>query len=147
MAMAVAVKTTPETASQQPLNCLAVGSLVGTLYVLVSLAVVYAIPVVWRAWLSPTLRSSAGVFVDAALEIVVVLGVAAWLILFGRRLIGSNAPHGIRAGIVFGLIGVLIIGLVTRAIGAALETGLGDSGRVVGLALTAVVGVALLVAG
>jgi preprotein translocase SecE subunit len=145
MAMAVAVKTIPET--QQPLNRLAVGSLVGTLYVLVCLAIIYAIPAVWREMISRTLASSAGVFVDAALRLLVTLGVAALLILCGRRLIGANAPHGIRAGIIFGIVGVLVIGLLTRAIGTVLEKSLGESGAMLGMVLTVAVGVTLLVAG
>jgi preprotein translocase SecE subunit len=143
MAMAVAVKTTPETAPQQPLNRLAVGSLVGTLYVLCCLAIIYGIPVLWRE----AVGSVAGVFVDAALRFLVMLGVTALAILIGRRLIGPNPPPGIRAGIAFGIVGVFVIGLITRAIGAMLETGGGANGAVVGIILTAAVGVGLLVAG
>jgi preprotein translocase SecE subunit len=145
--MAVAVKSTPETAPQQPLNRLAVGSLVGTLYVLGCLAIIYSIPVAWGEVLSPALVGAAGVFVDAALRLLLTLGVAVVLVLLGRRLIGSNAPHGIRAGICVGIIGVLVIGLFTRAIGAMLERNLGENGAIVGIALTLVIGVALLAAG
>ncbi len=144
--MAVAVKSTVETASQQPLNRLAFGSLVGTLYVLACLAIIYAVPIVWRDTLSQAVANAAGVFVDAALRFLVMLGVAALAILIGRRLIGANPPHGIRAGIAFGLLGVLVIGLVTRGIGALLERGGGENGAVVGIALTASVGIALLIA-
>jgi preprotein translocase SecE subunit len=147
MAMAVAVKTSPETAPQQPLNRLAVGSLVGTLYVLGCLAIIYSIPAVWGEVLSPAMVGAAGVFVDAALRLLLTLGVAAALVLLGRRLIGQNPPHGIRAGICFGILGVLIIGLFARGIGAILERNLGENGAIVGIALTAVVGLALLVAG
>src|SRR5438128_602185 len=119
--MAVAVKTSPETAPQQPLNRLAFGSLVGTLYVLVCLAIIYGIPVFWRETISQTMASVAGVFVDTALRFLVILGIAALAILIGRRLIGPNPPHGIRAGIAFGIVGVLVIGLITRALGAILE--------------------------
>jgi preprotein translocase SecE subunit len=147
MAMAVAVKTTPETAPQQPLNRLAVGSLVGTLYVLGCLAIIYGIPVLWGEAISPVLANAAGVFVDAALRLLLMLGVAVLLVLLGRRLIGLNPPHGIRAGIGFGIIGILLIGLFTRGIGAMLERNLGENGVVAGIALTAAVGVALLVAG
>jgi preprotein translocase SecE subunit len=145
--MALAVKTTPETAPQQPVNRLAVGSLVGTLYVLGCLAIIYAIPVVWGEVISPVLAGALGVFVDAALRLLVMLGVAALLVLLGRRLIGSNPPHGIRVGICFGILGVLIIGLISRGIGTMAERNLGENGAVAGIALTAVVGVALLVAG
>src|SRR5260370_18947173 len=121
MAMAVAVKTTPETAPQQSLNRLAFGSLVGTLYVLACLAIIYSLPVFWGEKISQTVASAAGPFVDAALRFLVVLGVAALAILIGRRLIGPNPPHGIRAGIAFGLVGVLSIPLFPRAFAAMLE--------------------------
>src|SRR5690349_17410401 len=97
--MAVAVKTTPETAPQQPLNRLAVGSLVGTIYILGCLAIIYGIPVLWGEMLSPALIGTVGVFADAALRLLVMVGVAALLILFGQRLIGPNPPLGLRAGI------------------------------------------------
>ncbi len=145
--MAVAVKTTPETAPQQSLNRLAFGSLVGTLYVLACLAIIYSLPVFWGEKISQTVASAAGPFVDAALRFLVMLGVAALAIWIGRRLIGSNPPHGIRAGIAFGIVGVLAIGLFTRAIAAMLEKTGGENGTVVGITLTAAVGVGLLIAG
>jgi preprotein translocase SecE subunit len=145
--MAVAVKTPPETAPQQPLNRLAVGSLMGTIYVLVSLVILYAIPAIWGEVISPTLVSVAGPFVDGVLRVLVLVGVAILLMLLGRRLLGSSPPHGIRAGIFFGTVGVWLIGLFTCAIGAVLEKNLGENGAVVGLVLTAAVGIALLAAG
>jgi preprotein translocase SecE subunit len=147
MAMAVAVKTTPETAPQQPLNRLAVGSLVGTLYVLGCLAIIYSIPIVWGETISPALVRTAGIFVDGALRLLLILGAATVLVLLGRRLTGPNPPHGIRAGICFGILGVLIIGFITRGVGGMLQTNVGENGVIVGIALTALVGVALLVAG
>lgn len=145
--MAVAVKTTPETAPQQPLNRLAVGSLVGTVYILGCLAIIYGIPVLWGELLSPVLVGAAGVFVDAALRLLVMLGVAALLVLLGQRLSGPNPPAGLRAGICAGLIGVLLIGLITRGIGALLERSVGENGALVGILVTVAIGIALLVAG
>jgi preprotein translocase SecE subunit len=145
--MAVAVKMTPETAPQQSLNRLAVGSLVGTVYVLVSLAIIYVVPVVWGELISPTLVSAIGPFVDGVLRVLLVLGVAALLVLFGWRLLGPTPAHGIRAGIFFGTVGVVLIGLFTCAIGAGLERNFGPNGGMVGLGLTAAVGLVLLIAG
>src|SRR5207245_656029 len=81
MAMAVAVKSTPETARQQALKRLAVGSLVGTLYVLGCLAIIYSIPVAWGEVISPALVGAAGALVDAAVGVLVTLGwwPARWL--------------------------------------------------------------------
>jgi preprotein translocase SecE subunit len=146
MAMAVAVKSTVETAPQQPMNRLAVGSLVGTLYVLACLALIYAVPILWQDTISQAVANVAGVFVDAALRFLLMLGVAALAILIGRRLIGANPPHGIRAGIAFGIFGVLVIGLFTRGIGTLLEKSVGENGAVVGIALTVSIGIALLIA-
>src|SRR5579871_6808160 len=139
--MAVAVKTTPQTAPQQPLNRLGFGSLVGTFYVLVCLAILYAIPAVWRETIGQAVVSTAGSFVDAALRLLLMLGVAALATLVGRRLIGPNPPPGLRAGVVIGLVGVLIIGLFTRWVGTILERSMVHSPN------EAILGVALLVAG
>lgn len=145
--MAVAVKTSPETAPQQPLNRLAVGSVLGTLYVLACLAIIYAIPLAWSEVVSPAIAGAAGVFVDAALRLLVMLAVAAGLVLVGRRLVGPDPPLGLRAGICVGIVGVLMIGLITRGIGGVLERSLGESGAIAGIAITVAVGIALLLAG
>ena len=86
-------------------------------------------------------------FVDAALRLLVLLGVAAGLVFFGRRLVGPHPPQGLRAGICVGIIGVLIVGLITRGIGGALEKSLGENGTVAGVAITLAIGIALLLAG
>jgi preprotein translocase SecE subunit len=76
-----------------------------------------------------------------------MLGVAAVLFIFGQRLVGPNPPTGIRAGICSGILGVLVIGLFTQWIGSVLERSLGDNGTMIGIALTAALGIGLLVAG
>src|SRR5205823_10171143 len=96
-----------------------------------------------------------GVFVNAALQLCVVLGVAGLLVLLGRvlwssvgqGLVGPDLPHGIRAGVAVGVVGCFLIGLFTRGIGASLESSLGDRGAAVGIPITLAIGIALLVAG
>jgi len=149
--MAVAVKTTPETAPQQPLNRLAVGSLAETIYVFASLALIfYVLPILWDLLVSPALAAVAGMFVDRAMLGLVMLGTVAGLGFLGVRLVGGNQPHGLRAGIFCGLLGTLCALLLTQWLGKLLESVIyqtrifGSSGRLVGMGVSAAVGLALL---
>src|SRR5206468_1424034 len=113
--MAVAIKNVPETQSQVPLSRLAVGSLAGTLYVLGAIGVVfYAIPALWYQGVTPWLTAALNSFVDGALRLVAMAAGAGVLIYLGARLLGPNPPHGIRAGIFFGIVEVLGIALLTQ---------------------------------
>jgi preprotein translocase SecE subunit len=135
--MALAVKDTPTAASRQ-FNRLAIGSLAGTAYVFASIVVVfYLIPWLWQSVVS----SSDGAVSESLLGLVVIaaLGGAIWL---GSKLMSPNASPGIRAGIAVGFVGVVLIGLITRALGEMLETAFGDN--VSWMAVTVVVGLALL---
>ncbi len=141
--MAVAVKNTPETAPQRTANVLAVGSLVGTVYVLGSLAVLfYGVPAVWDL-LVKALVGSSGSFVDRSLLLVVMVAVAAGLGLVGQRLLGTNPPKGIRAGIFSGALGVIVAFLLAVGIGHILERSLGSDGAA-GPWLTAAIGLVLV---
>jgi preprotein translocase SecE subunit len=143
MAMAVAVKDTPEAASRQ-LNRLAIGSLAGTVYILASIAAAfYAIPQLWAMTLSRIIAGGQKSVVDEALLMLVVLAAIAGLVALGRKLIGTNPPHGMRAGIFVGVFAVLVIGLVTRAIGGLLEAAFGSESAL-GAGLALAVGVVLL---
>ncbi len=143
--MAVAVKNTPETAPQRRRNALAVGSLAGTLYVVGSLAVI-----LYLAYLMP---GAAGTFVGNALFLLLILGVAAGLVVLGRWLLGeglhirAQPPHGLRAGIFFGVVGVLAIGLVVRTTGGILEHYLAAGQSLLGNVILGVVAGVLLLAG
>jgi preprotein translocase SecE subunit len=139
--MSVAIKNSPETSARRQVNALAVGSIAGTLYVLGSLAVIFY--GIRRAW-SLLVPTGAGPFVDRALLIMLMAAAAFGLAILGRRLLGQHPPHGIRAGIFFGVFGVLIGGLLTLAVGGAFDKG---DASAFGLPLTVVLGVVLLVAG
>jgi preprotein translocase SecE subunit len=150
--MALAVKNATETPTRPALHRLAVGSLLGALYVLVSLAIVfYGIPSVWSATVSHALANLPAI--DAALMILVMLGAGAGLSYLGARLLGPHPPHGLKAGTFTGLMLVLLVALVTEWVGSIVERIVytsrmfGESGPAVGLAITVVVGVCLLIVG
>jgi preprotein translocase SecE subunit len=145
--MAVAVKHSPETASTSPFDRLPVLSLVGVIYVLGCLGVVFgALPKVWgMLW--------ADSFPSLTFRALAMVAVAAALLALGARLIGPKAVPGLKAGIFVGLVGVLLLVLLTRGASIVIENQIydhewfGDAGKTYGIALTAAVGVLLLVIG
>jgi len=146
--MAVAVKNTPETTTRQPLDSVAVGGLLGALYVLGSLALVFwVIPTLWGASLSAPITSVLGSFIDAALLLLVMLAAGVGLAFLGQRLVGPAPPPGLKAGIFSSLVGLLVIGFLTRLIGVILEGSLGEGTATTGIAITGAAGVGLLVLG
>jgi preprotein translocase SecE subunit len=143
--MAVAVKNTPEITTGRALNRLAMASVAGTAYFLGSIGVsFYAIPILWGNYLSPVLVRAVGSPVDRALMVLVVLAAIAGLIVLGRRLVGTNPPHGLRGGIFMGVVGVIVIALITRGIGEALERAFVNA-PAMGLLLMSIIGIVLLV--
>jgi preprotein translocase SecE subunit len=151
--MAVAVKNSPVTSTSGPLDRLPVLSVIGVIYVLGCLGVVFgAIPKLWwSVWEGAGLGSSH--FAGATLMTIVMFVAAVALIGLGFRLVGPRAVPGVKAGIFVGLVGVLVIVLLTRAASLWIEhwaldlRWFGDSGKTVGAALTAGVGLVLLILG
>jgi preprotein translocase SecE subunit len=139
--MAVAVKNTPEVGSASLLDRMAVASLAGTAYALGTLGIVfYLLPSLWPA------ESVVWIIVRGLLQLVVLGG----LIVFGVRLLGPKAAPGVRAGIFVGLVGFLLILLLTRWASLWIEYGSFERslyGPSTGAILTAVIGLALLVLG
>lgn len=142
--MAVAVKNTPETSPGRLLPRLAVDSLVGALYVVFSLGVVFTLLpwVWWQAWTGVRLPANS----PAGWALLLVIGAAALggLAVFGWRLAGSPPPHGLRAGVAFGFVGLVVAFLLTCWMGRLLEGALGEASAGIGAVLTAVVALALL---
>jgi preprotein translocase SecE subunit len=138
--MAVAVKNMTEAGAQRPINRLAVESLVGVVYVVAALGVLfYGLPALWN-WLN--LTSSA--FINGAMLILAMVAAAGGLVYLGIRLVGANPPHGFRAGVFCGLVEFLLIGLVTCGVGNLIQgTSFGESQPAAGLAITAVIGLLL----
>jgi preprotein translocase SecE subunit len=147
--MAVAVKNNPEVASASPFDRLPVVSLVGVVYVLGCLGIVFKlIPSVW--WLIWPVASGGTGFVSSTLLGLVMLAAVIGLSVVGVRLLGTKAPVGVRAGIFVGLVGVLVILLLTRWASLWFEHWSFDRGWFgpsTGMALTVAVGVALLILG
>jgi preprotein translocase SecE subunit len=140
--MAVAVKNASEAPPHSAMDRLAVVSLLGVLYVLGSIGIVcYAIP---SAWSSLGLPQLLGSFVSPALELLVAVGAAVVLVIVGLLLMGRQPPHGLRAGIGVGVIGLLFIAFLTWAVGRILESTVFSSGSMVGGIITLAVGLGLL---
>jgi preprotein translocase SecE subunit len=148
--MAVAVKNSPETSAPRMVDRLPVSSLLGMLFVLGSLGVVfYGLPALWWSAVSP-ITGMLGSFFDVALFVVAMVGVGAGLAYLGTRLLGPQPAHGIRAGIFVAIAGVVGIGFLTWALGAILESlltaswlHLGQAAQPIGLTLTVLGGLAL----
>jgi len=143
--MAVAVKNTPEMISRQPLNRLAVESLLGVVYVLGSIGIVfYGLPRLW-AVLEPTF---AGIGLNAAVQtallILAMVLAGGGLSIIGLRLAGSPPVHGLAAGIFIGVVEAVAIGLTTCGMGRLFQQGFASEGFL-GLGLTVLLGIVLLV--
>jgi hypothetical protein len=138
--MSVAVKNTPEIATTSLLDRMPVAALAGTAYVLGSLGIVfYLLPSLWQM----TGWGGAVALVVRGLLQLAALGGLAYL---GVQLLGPKAAPGIRAGIFVGLVGFLMILLLTRWASMWIEYLSFDRNLFassVGAIITAVVGLAL----
>lgn len=141
--MAVAVKNPPEIGN--PLDRLPVVSLVGVAYVIGCLGIVFgAVPWVW--W--NVLNFSRTSFAAGSVLGVVMLAAATGLAILGGRVLGSKLPHGARAGIFVGLVGILLVLLLTRWVSLWVEHWAYDSGLLTqpsGIVIVALFGVGFLV--
>jgi len=143
--MAVAVKNTPEVSSSS-LDRLPVASLVGVLYVLGSLGIVFGLlPTLW--WNVLGFRPT---FASASVLGVLMVAAALGLIVLGGRGPVVKAPHGTRAGIFVGILGFLVILLLTRWVSLWVEHWCFDTDTFspsAGIVIVLVVGIALLASG
>src|SRR5262249_24502819 len=118
IAMAVAVKNSRDTSTPSLFDRLPVNILLGVLYVLGGLGVVFPLlHVVWWTWLrfpTDSLLAWAGLIVTG-------LVVAGGLLYLGQRLLGPHPPKGLISGIVLGTLGVLLTALVSVWVGGLLE--------------------------
>jgi preprotein translocase SecE subunit len=118
MAMAVAVKNSTETTSTGFRYQLVVGSFVGVVYVLCGLALIlFGLPAFWWEVLGMDPTS----FVDIALLMAAMVAAVVGLVFVGAKLAGPHPPHGLRAGIFVGLVGLLLLVLVVKWFGDTLE--------------------------
>jgi preprotein translocase SecE subunit len=116
--MAVAVKNTPDVGTPSLFDRVAVASLVGVVYLLGSLAIVFgALPALWWNGFKVPADSFTGTAL-LGLAMVVVFGALAFV---GLRLLGPHPTPGTKAGIFVGLVGILIVVLLTRWISTWVE--------------------------
>src|SRR5262245_6837458 len=115
--MAVAVKNTPETQTPSVFDRLSAASLVGVVYVLGTLGIVFkGLPALWDQ-----LGLVSDSFVSVALEGLVLLTALVALIVVGVRLAGPTPRPGLKAGIFVGLFFLLVLTLIGRWLGGILE--------------------------
>src|SRR5437870_547429 len=122
--MATAVKNPMETtaAAPDPQFRLLRASVVGALYLIVCLLLVfYGIPYVWKAGVTPWLGKLLGSFVDVALLGVTMIAAAVGLLIAGITLAGSRPPDGLRAGVFSILVLLLASLLLAVGVGQLLE--------------------------
>jgi preprotein translocase SecE subunit len=140
--MAVAVKEAIGSTSSRPVSRLALGTLAGTLYLWISLAIIfYGVQYLWGMLVSPNMTAPA---VNTALRILATLAAIAGLVWGGKRLLGTHPVRGLRAGVFLGFVALLLILLVTTAVGNALEARIGESNPPLGMGITAITAVVLL---
>ena len=137
MAMSVAEKPVAETAPRSPYLQLALSSILGAVYLLFSLWVVFgALPYFWGTYLA-----FANEFLSGALLLIAtfIIGFGLWYV--GYHLEKAHAQHGMRAGIFFGALFIFLIsGLSLGVVGSYLEYQ--DLG-IVGTVITAAIGLGL----
>jgi preprotein translocase SecE subunit len=145
--MAVAVKNEKKAAQARSENALAVSSLLGAIYVMASLALLfYALPRIWTSAITPFFlaEGQAVSAVDRALLALALVVVAAGLAVLGRTLAGATQPAGMRAGVFLAVLGFMAVVLLVSLIGTILE----NTGRIdpqAGMIIVGVLAVALLV--
>jgi preprotein translocase SecE subunit len=146
--MAVAEKQITEAVPRRPLNRLAVNSLLGALYVLGSIYLVfYGLHHLWydTGWYE-ALGFQSDSYVLGALLILVKLVAATGLIVLGVRLHGPEQPHGFRAGVFFDIVLIFLVVWLTFTTGRIFEGQFTAAGEtpVVEIALTALLGAVYL---
>jgi len=118
--MAVAVKNTPGVGSS-PLQRPAILSLLGVLYVLAALGVVFKVLpwLWWQGWELAGFRPDS--FLGSALVGVLGLVVIGGFVVIGTRLLGTHPPVGVRAGIFVALVELLLVLFLARWVGSWAE--------------------------
>jgi preprotein translocase SecE subunit len=141
--MALAVKNAPEATAQSPFDRLAVSSLVGLVYVLAAVGIVYnAIPAVWAQTVAPVLNPIMSGFL-MVVAMIVAAGGLGWL---GLRLVSYQPAHGLKGGIFVAFIGLAGIALSTWLVGEFFEWALSHwpNAWPVGAVITVAAGLAQL---
>lgn len=94
--MATAVEPSSAPSAPGKLLSLPIASLIGAIYVLAALAVVfYAVPVVWTDYVGSTESSGNLLMARVAVQIAAIVA----LVWFGVKLAGDAPPKGVRGGV------------------------------------------------
>jgi preprotein translocase SecE subunit len=97
--MSVAAPTTTETKGPSSPMSLWALSMIGGIYVLGALAVIfYGVPQIWQAAVTPWLEPATNNFVNVTFRIIAQVAAAVALLIFGRSLVGPRSPAGLRGG-------------------------------------------------
>jgi preprotein translocase SecE subunit len=137
--MAVAVKNSPQTQTPWHFDHLAFDCLVGVAYVLGGLAVVFAgLPALWDLIDWPTSPA-----VTVSLEMLALLVVACGFVWGGAKLAGPRPRPGLRAGVLTGILAVVVLTWITCRIGMVLE-GVFAKDSAAGAGITVLIGAVLL---
>jgi len=141
--MAVAVKTGSEATQEGRLinQHLAVSCLLGALYVLFAVGMVFTgLPVLWNDVLE--LNKTLNVFLSDALLLIVLVAAVAGFTGLGWVLEGSHPRRGLHAGTVIAAVALFVIGLIGLKVGNWMSTRLLGAG--IEMAITGIVAGALL---
>src|SRR5436190_19665244 len=118
--MAVAEKKPPESQTRTTPGNLTLASLLGAVYVLGSLALVFqGVPWLWKSGVAPWLGESLP-FVNTAGLITVMVFAAVALFVFGLTLVGPSPSPGLRGGVFTVIVGIGLVALLTAWIGGLL---------------------------
>jgi preprotein translocase SecE subunit len=123
MATAVEPSSAPS-APGKPLS-LPIASLLGAIYVVLALAVVFrAVPVLWQEQLAGSFGTNAMTsgFSRLAVQFAAMLG----LVWFGLKLSGATAPKGMRAGAFLMIAWALVTVVIVRALALSFDTEVGQ---------------------
>jgi preprotein translocase SecE subunit len=146
--MAVAVKTSTGARSSGALASPAILSLIGVLYLLGCLGIVFELlpGLWWSGWESLGLQRFQ--FVGGSLLVLVAGAAGVGLLVLGGKLLGPHPPVGVRAGVFVAFVGLLVVVGLTRWASRWIEHWAFDArwfGPGAGAIATAVVGGLLLV--
>ncbi|HJT75866.1 MAG TPA: preprotein translocase subunit SecE [Gemmataceae bacterium] len=141
--MAVAVKNNRDTSAAHAFDRLAVNIVAGVVCALVGLGI--AFPLLGWLWYFAGLTSSGWLALQALASVVLAVVLA----VVGGRVLARRHMPGLKIGVTFGTLGVLLILLFTDWVGGHLDSALYAQGMNywVGVGLTAALGIALLVVG
>lgn len=135
--MSVAEKTVPETTQRSPHQQLAWSSLLGALYVLFGLGMIFSgLPWLWGR------LGIQNEFLSSALLLIVEIGAMVGFVFLGLALETKNPPHGLRAGVFFASVAIVAAVWIAQLAGLLLANAEFEAGA--GIAVMVAVAVGLL---